>query len=222
MTQGLSAALRADSAPRWVGANVKKVLEARGNPERLTQLFQSSPVPMVMVDGQRRYVDVNVPARLAFRVPLAELQMMRIENLTPRELLPTMEAAWAQLMTDGCASGPYSVASPDGTSLEIIYYGLAHALPGLHLIAFAPAGWPEEEFLSASQQRAINGNPPLTAREIEVLQLAAEGMSAPRIASELHVSVATVRTHFGHIYAKLDVGDRAGAVAKAMRHGLIH
>jgi len=30
-----------------------------------------------------------------------------------------------------------------------------------------------------------------------------------------------VRTHFGHIYDKLDVGDRAGAVAKAMRLGLI-
>jgi ATP/maltotriose-dependent transcriptional regulator MalT len=41
------------------------------------------------------------------------------------------------------------------------------------------------------------------------------------IARELVVSAATVRTHFEHIYAKLGVSDRAGAVAKAMRLGLI-
>lgn len=62
---------------------------------------------------------------------------------------------------------------------------------------------------------------PLTPRERDVLQLAADDLSAPGIAEQLRLSPATVNTHFGHIYLKLDVSSRAGAVAKAIRLGLI-
>jgi two-component system, NarL family, nitrate/nitrite response regulator NarL len=61
----------------------------------------------------------------------------------------------------------------------------------------------------------------LTPRERDVLQLAADGLSTPSIAQRLSLSRATVRTHFGNIYLKLDVRSRAGAVAKGMRLGLI-
>ena len=61
----------------------------------------------------------------------------------------------------------------------------------------------------------------LTPRERDVLQLAADGLTTPSIADHLSLSRATVRTHFGHIYLKLDVQSRAGAVAKGMRLGLI-
>jgi PAS domain S-box-containing protein len=63
---------------------------------------------------------------------------------------------------------------------------------------------------------------PLTEREIEVLLLAAEGISGPAIAKQLVLSPHTVRTHFEHIYEKLGVGDRTAAVAHALRAGLIH
>ncbi len=62
---------------------------------------------------------------------------------------------------------------------------------------------------------------PLTPREHDVLQLAAEDLNADDIAARLGLSTATVNTHFGHIYVKLDVSSRAGAVAKAMRLGWI-
>jgi DNA-binding CsgD family transcriptional regulator len=61
----------------------------------------------------------------------------------------------------------------------------------------------------------------LTERELEVLRLAAAGKSGPRIAEVLFLSPATVKTHFEHIYEKLGVGDRAAAVAYALRTGLI-
>ena len=61
----------------------------------------------------------------------------------------------------------------------------------------------------------------LTPREQEVLQLAAHGHSGRRIAEMLVVSPATVKTHFEHAYEKLEVSDRASAVAKALRLGLI-
>jgi DNA-binding NarL/FixJ family response regulator len=61
----------------------------------------------------------------------------------------------------------------------------------------------------------------LTPREIQVLQLAADGSSGRRIAAELCLSPATVKGHFENIYTKLRVSDRASAVAIGVRLGLI-
>ena len=61
----------------------------------------------------------------------------------------------------------------------------------------------------------------LTARELEVLRLAAGGVSGPAIAERLVLSPATIKTHFEHVYDKLGVSDRAAAVAEALRTGLI-
>jgi len=61
----------------------------------------------------------------------------------------------------------------------------------------------------------------LSRRELEVLQLAAGGMTGPEIAARLHVSPATVKTHFERIYVRYGVPDRVAAVAKAVREGLI-
>jgi two-component system nitrate/nitrite response regulator NarL len=64
--------------------------------------------------------------------------------------------------------------------------------------------------------------PVLSARELEVLRLAADGLSAVEIGRRLHLSRTTVRTHLQHIYEKLGVGDRTAAVAQALRSGLLH
>ena len=62
---------------------------------------------------------------------------------------------------------------------------------------------------------------PLSAREQEVLTLLAEGLSAPQIAERLIVSTTTVKTHLKNLYEKLGVGDRAAAVAEAMRRDIL-
>lgn len=210
-----------NSVPRWVGAYAEQVVAARGNPARLKRLLDRSVVPIVLVDGERRYIEVNTPARLAFRMSLAELRERRIDDLTPPYLYPIMEVAWSRLISTGCVAGPYEVASPDGGRFDIVYYALADALPGLHLIAFAPAEWPEGELVSAMDRDGSERISRLTPREVEVLELAADGRTGPMIARELNVSAATVKTHFANVYAKLGVVDRAAAVAKAMRHGMI-
>jgi len=61
----------------------------------------------------------------------------------------------------------------------------------------------------------------LTEREGEVLKLLAEGRTAQKIGLELHLSEATIKTHLHNLYEKLDVSDRAAAVATAMRWGLL-
>lgn len=63
--------------------------------------------------------------------------------------------------------------------------------------------------------------PLLTPREIEVLQLAAAGLSARETAKRLTISPGTVKTHLQNIYPKLEVSDRGAAVATALRLGLI-
>lgn len=69
--------------------------------------------------------------------------------------------------------------------------------------------------------RAASDVPVLTQREAEILRLIASGKSLPDIAKELFLGVTTVKTHTQHLYAKLEVSDRAAAVAEAMRRGLI-
>jgi DNA-binding NarL/FixJ family response regulator len=61
----------------------------------------------------------------------------------------------------------------------------------------------------------------LSDRELEVLSLVARGATNRDAAAELFISEATVKTHLLHIYSKLDVSDRAAAVAEAFNRGLL-
>jgi two-component system, NarL family, nitrate/nitrite response regulator NarL len=69
--------------------------------------------------------------------------------------------------------------------------------------------------------RVGDERPALTPREHEILVLTADGLSGPEIARALGISPATVKTHQQRLYEKLRVGERAAAVARAMRWGLI-
>jgi DNA-binding NarL/FixJ family response regulator len=61
----------------------------------------------------------------------------------------------------------------------------------------------------------------LTRREREVLELIGRGMSNKRIARELGIAEKTVKTHVGHVLAKLGVSDRTQAALHAVRAGLV-
>jgi DNA-binding NarL/FixJ family response regulator len=62
--------------------------------------------------------------------------------------------------------------------------------------------------------------PELTDREREILELIADGNPNPDIATELKISLKTVRNYVSNIYSKLQVADRAQAVIKAREAGL--
>jgi DNA-binding NarL/FixJ family response regulator len=61
----------------------------------------------------------------------------------------------------------------------------------------------------------------LSARETEILQLIAKGVSNNEAATMLTLSKATIRTHLEHIYRKLEVTNRVEAVTEGLRKGLI-
>jgi LuxR family maltose regulon positive regulatory protein len=62
---------------------------------------------------------------------------------------------------------------------------------------------------------------PLTERELEVLQLIADGLTNQEIADELVVALGTVKAHTASIYGKLEVHGRTQAVARARGFGLL-
>jgi DNA-binding NarL/FixJ family response regulator len=61
----------------------------------------------------------------------------------------------------------------------------------------------------------------LSSREIEVLELAAQGNPNKEIAKKLFITEATVKSHFVHIFSKLGVTDRTGAVTEALKKKII-
>lgn len=61
----------------------------------------------------------------------------------------------------------------------------------------------------------------LSAREIEVLSLVAQGQSNREIGKKLLLTEATVKSHMGHVFNKLDVTSRTAAVAEARQRGII-
>jgi DNA-binding NarL/FixJ family response regulator len=67
----------------------------------------------------------------------------------------------------------------------------------------------------AARLRDPSPSDALSAREVEVLRLVAEGKSNPEIGKALFVAASTVKTHLDRAYAKLGVSDRAAAVARA-------
>lgn len=61
----------------------------------------------------------------------------------------------------------------------------------------------------------------LSKREVEVLELVAQGNTNQQVGRALHISTATVKTHLVHIFAKLGVDDRTSAVTTALARGTI-
>jgi len=62
----------------------------------------------------------------------------------------------------------------------------------------------------------------LTAREAEILELLALGLSNTEIAQRLFLSEGTVRNYLSALFAKLGVSDRTQAVVAALRDGLVN
>ena len=76
-------------------------------------------------------------------------------------------------------------------------------------------------FFSAPKPTSpVEAFPELTSREVEILDLIAQGHTNAKIAARLYVSPNTVRNHISHIFEKLQVADRAHAIVRAREAGL--
>lgn len=152
---------------------------------------------------------------LAEGLPLAELAEALQASDEPPAVLLLSEAREVAQQLAALPARAWGWLPPDCSQQE-----LAAAILALHegLIAAPPA------MLSALLTPASTETPleeELTERELDVLQLLAEGLANKQIALQLGISEHTVKFHSSSIYAKLGVTNRTEAVRRAARLGLL-
>ncbi len=119
---------------------------------------------------------------------------------------------WRKTVVICPADDPYSVLS-----------ALATGVRGFVVASPETAALPPEPRIPSQRLRGLlpGGPEGLSHREIEVIELVAEGMSNRDVGMELGLSALTVKSHLARIARKLGTGDRAEMVAMAMRAGLV-
>ena len=154
-------------------------------------------------------------------VKLPELDGLQVANAVARDGLGTrvlMLSAFLdrQVVFQAVAAGAAGYLSKDADRLEI-----TDAIVAVHRGDTVLASEVQAGVAAEVRSRRRPHVPSLSERERQVLEMIAEGMSAPEIGRRLYLSTATVKSHLQSLYEKLSVSDRAAAVAVAMRRGLL-
>jgi two-component system, NarL family, nitrate/nitrite response regulator NarL len=182
---------------------IQVVGEAGGGREALEVIARETP-DVALVDYQMPDLD-----------GVAVVHALRRDGVATRVLL-------VSAVTDGAVvfraleAGAAGYLAKDAPRSEIIDAVLRVARGGTVVPPELAAGLADQIRL-----RSESAAPPLTPRELEVLRGFARGLSIPQLAGELFVAPSTIKTHTQRLYEKLEVSDRAAAVAKAMRLGLL-
>ena len=169
---------------------------------------------------------VEAAARLAPDVVLLDLAMPRLDGVAAlRVLRERAPAARVIVLTsfgederlfNALRAGAAGFLLKDTEPAELVRaIRTAHA--GQAPLSPAVATRVVEQLADGGRPRALDA---LTPRELDVLRLIARGRSNKRIALELGVAEKTVKTHVGHVLAKLDLSDRTQAALYAAREGL--
>ena len=156
-------------------------------------------------------LDYRMPGMDGAKVAAA----VRRDDLPTRVLLLSAHDESA-IVFHALAEGAAGFLNKESTKTEIVK-GVVDCANGRDVVSAALAAGLAKEI----RRRGEPQTPVLSAREREVLTFIAQGRSIPAIAAELYLAPSTVKTHVQRLYEKLDVGDRAAAVAAAMRRGLL-
>ena len=92
---------------------------------------------MFMIDGNRRYVEVNRPASLWFRLSRDEMLKYTVDDVLPPSQTEQIRRDWVRMLDTGCVAGHWVVATPNGSQVDLVYFGAADVLPGLPSAVFA-------------------------------------------------------------------------------------
>lgn len=177
--------------------DLELVGEARNGAEAIEAFAKLSP-DVTLMDGILPDLHgVEVTRRILQRHPAARIIVVSI-NETAEDVHRAMEAgAWGYV--------------PKSDEKDTIVEAIRAVAGGAR---FLP---PELARRLAERNTQVS----LSARELEVLRLIAQGKANKQIAAELALSEATIKTHIAHILAKLDAPDRTRAVTVAMERGLL-
>ncbi len=124
-------------------------------------------------------------------------------------------------MRKSAEAGPIRLAlNIEDRALADRLAALLATVPGLQLVGASESA--DVTLVSNVASASTDDDIVLTPRELEVLNLLAEGMSNKAIARRLGISVHTAKFHVGALIDKLDAVGRTDAVAHAARRGVIH
>lgn len=181
--------------------------------EILEAIFASGFDTVLLMDDERRFTIVNKPAPVLLGAARAEILNHRLDDFTPPERRAQLRRLWTQLRSRGALEGRYELQRGDGLRVAVEFRARWSIAPGRHLLILRE--------LMHARPGSSGGAAPLTPREQEILQQVSIGRSNREVAALLYLSPATVKIHLERIYAKLDVTNRAEAVATALREGFI-
>jgi PAS domain S-box-containing protein len=178
--------------------------------ERLFWLaFARSSNPIMLLDDHRQIVDVNDAALELLGAHRHRLIGSSIvESIMPAEReLATRQ--WGEFLNTGEYSGTRALIRADGSEVKIEFAARIAAVGGRRLAIYVAAA-DDPSYLPSP---TLSGELPLTEREREVVTLIALGRETAQIATELHISSETVRTHVRNAMARLGAHTRAQLVA---------
>jgi PAS domain S-box-containing protein len=182
--------------------------------ERLFWLvFRRSSNGILLVDGERRIVEVNEPAQQLVARTRAELIGTSIVDVIDPSERAEAARQWQAFLHSGEYTGTRDLLRADGSTVSIEFAARLATVDGrrlaIYVLMASDGSWPAP---AASRVLASA----LTPREREVVTLIAMGRETSQIAQELHVSPETVRTHVRNAMAKLGAHTRAQLVATAL------
>ena len=88
---------------------------------------------MLLADDERQYVHANAAACRLLGLTYGELTSRRVDDFTPEEAQPSLDAAWRDFLEAGHQSGEFDLVAADGKPLRVEFRATARVVPGCHL-----------------------------------------------------------------------------------------
>jgi DNA-binding NarL/FixJ family response regulator len=178
-----------------------EIVDEANNGEEAAKLAFSLTPDLILMDMQMPILDgLGAIKLIREKLPKANILVLTTYE-TDADILPALEAgAIGYLLKD--------------TPPEQLFQAIRSAASGEMALAPRVAEKVTRRLMNSSKNT-------LSSREIEVLKLASQGNSNKAIAKKLFITEATVKSHFVHIFSKLEVADRTAAVTEAVKRKII-
>jgi LuxR family maltose regulon positive regulatory protein len=206
-------------------------LEVTGNPDRSNEREYLTLVRFLIATGhpsdtldllERVYTNANDRGDISRAIEILNLQALAMQAVgDTRQAMNVIEQSLTLAEPRGFL---FAFVNEGPPMARLLYEALSREIFPEYvqkLLAAFPDVEPEKNLLRNPILSDSEWIEPLSERELEVLQLIADGISRPEIASQLVISLNTVKTHTRNIYSKLGVNNQMQAVGKARGLGLL-
>lgn len=182
----------------------------------LEEVARLKPDVLLLDLGLPRMSGIDVTRAVKASMPGVEILIFTIFDEEDKVLEAVQAGASGYLLKGTPADKMIEAIKEVSAGGTVIQPSLARRLLKHFRVGETPAATPAPSPLAEEPE-----GKKLSARETEILQLIAKGVSNNEAASMLNLSKATIRTHLEHIYRKLEVTNRVEAVTEGLRKGLI-